>query len=97
MDSIANIKTIVKYIKKVPKDYKIGITGASGLVGSHICDVLVKAGYTIIKYTREPSDSTQRVWDPSIDFIDSVDDIDVFVHLAGENISSAIRWTSKEK
>jgi uncharacterized protein len=97
MDSITKVKTIVNYVKTLPKSVKIALTGASGLVGSHLSDVLENAGYSLVKYTRKPTGSNQRIWDPNKDYIDSVDDIDVFVHLGGENISSAIRWTSKKK
>jgi len=36
------------------EDARILVTGATGFVGSHLCDMLASAGYTVVGGTRDP-------------------------------------------
>lgn len=82
---------------------KFLITGATGLVGSALTELILKSGHTIhILSTRKknnPSNDTLRTfyWNPKEMFADqkAFEDVDVVIHLAGAPISQ--RWTSKAK
>lgn len=74
------------------------ITGASGLVGTHLSALLNKEGYRVFTLGRNPKGSTEFLWDPTHHFIDpaAVTKIDHIVHLAGASIGDKI-WTSARK
>ena len=76
---------------------KILITGASGLVGTSIARVLELSGNTILSLSRKPKTGGFK-WDPDRGEIELPNNIniDVVIHLAGENISQA-RWSTKQK
>ncbi len=77
------------------------ITGASGLVGTHLADYLLRrghfVGYLVRKKTRETR-VTHFLWDPAKDIIDleAVQWADAIVHLAGASVSEG-RWTKARK
>lgn len=86
---------------------KILITGATGLVGRELVHALAKEGYEDIRIlTRNKARAqgqfnlplTYFEWDPSRGVIDSsaFDDLDILIHLAGENIGGG-RWSKKQK
>ena len=70
---------------------KIAITGSTGLVGSALVPLLKKTGHDVVCLSR-PSQ-----WDPEKGTLDlrTLDGIDAFIHLAGENIAG--RWTAEKK
>jgi uncharacterized protein (TIGR01777 family) len=74
---------------------RIGVTGASGLLGTALMPALRSAGHAVIQIGRGP-DSDVR-WNPAAGQIDaaSCEGIDAFVHLAGANIGQ--RWTPRHR
>jgi uncharacterized protein len=79
---------------------KILLSGASGLVGTHLSRVLRQDGHTVGKLVRPGGErSTGDVsWNPLAATIDtaSIDGTDAFVHLSGANIGRG-RWTPAQK
>jgi uncharacterized protein (TIGR01777 family) len=77
------------------------ITGASGLVGSHLTEFLAEKGYTVAHLGRKKvrgASVSQFAWDPVNGTIDegAVAWADAIVHLAGANVAEG-RWTEKRK
>jgi len=86
---------------------KILITGATGLVGTQLVKTLLEKGYNDLSIlTRDPKAAQKKfnapiqafVWDPYENLIDdeALRDVDVIVHLAGENIGTK-RWDDARK
>jgi uncharacterized protein (TIGR01777 family) len=79
---------------------KVLITGSTGLVGSALCQSLVRSGHEIARLVRESPRSRQPeiFWDPARGTIETekLEGFDAVVHLAGENIAGG-RWTEKQK
>jgi uncharacterized protein (TIGR01777 family) len=78
---------------------RVGITGASGLVGRSLVPFLTKDGHEVLRLVRSrdrlrPGDV---YWNPAAGEIDadSLDGLDAVVHLAGETVSE--RWTAAHK
>lgn len=76
----------------------VAVSGSSGLIGSALCDMLTTGGHTVRRLVRRPAKTADEIqWDPqSDDAIPALNDVDVIVHLAGENIASG-RWTEERK
>ena len=82
---------------------KVLVTGATGLIGTQLCNHLLSEGHSIhILTTRTPwqTDNTQtRVfhWSPQNMQIDNkaLNGVDAIINLAGEKINQ--RWTTKNK
>lgn len=82
---------------------KILITGATGLIGKALVDVLLKNDYSIHYLTTSKSKIENNpnckgfYWNPKTSEIDAAafDGVDVVVHLAGASISK--RWTASYK
>jgi uncharacterized protein len=74
---------------------RVLLTGASGLVGSALIPSLEKAGAHVVPLLRSKPRGGMPFWDPQAGIIDQalLEDFDVVVHLAGENLSSG-RWTN---
>ena len=83
----------------------IGVTGASGALGSAAVPYLASAGHTIVRFVRrEPREDpvaigSEAFWDPDAPrggVIDqgAVESCDAIIHLAGEPIAG--RWTAEK-
>ena len=83
---------------------KILITGATGLIGRRLCELLTGEGHTIIALTRSPKRTEGLAiaeaygWEPEAGPPpeQALIGIDAAVHLAGEPIA-ARRWTDEQK
>lgn len=83
----------------------IGITGGTGLLGTHLSRLLAESGYDIIVFTRNPEkkrkyikNTTYAGWDPYKKEIDleSLAKVNVMVHLSGAGVADK-RWTEQRK
>jgi uncharacterized protein (TIGR01777 family) len=75
---------------------RVGVTGATGLIGQELAAFLRGGGHTVVPFTR--GDARGGIpWDPSSGRLDpaALADLDAIVHLAGEPI--AARWTPAHK
>ncbi len=78
------------------------VTGASGLIGTKLCDELLNQGYSIHALTRGKKDGNERIryfsWDVDRQYIDEacLQGVSAIIHLAGENIA-ARPWTNAQK
>lgn len=76
------------------------VSGAGGLLGSHLCDRLIRQGYQVLRLRRAATRSVpdEIVWDPLANRVDvdRLEGLDAVVHLAGENIAGG-RWTQDRK
>ena len=82
---------------------RIFVTGASGLVGSGVCEALLKRGDDVTALSRSARTSTAGgvSWvegDPSVagDWCREIDGQDAVIHLAGESVAAG-RWTKARK
>ena len=77
---------------------RIGITGASGLLGSFLVPCFAAQGHTVIPLVRTPPGPGQLQWQRGTEVVLTDGDLaamDAIVHLAGENIGH--RWTTERK
>jgi hypothetical protein len=80
---------------------KVAITGASGLIGSALSNLLTTGGHEVVPVTRNraAAQAGKGIWWSVED--DTIDEeglvgVDAVVHLAGEPIN-AMRWTEEKK
>lgn len=82
---------------------KVLITGATGLIGQQLVDVLIQNDHTVHYLTTSPLKIQNKAnyfgffWNPQEGKIDEncIEGVDVIVHLAGASISK--RWTNSYK
>jgi uncharacterized protein (TIGR01777 family) len=82
----------------------VGITGASGLLGTALTHFLTTGGHRVVRFTRGPSaaappaGATEVRWDPARGFADpdGVPPLDACVHFAGAGVADR-RWTPARK
>lgn len=76
------------------------ITGGSGLIGSHLSQLLLNNGHTVAIVTRNISKAQQRLGNYltyyTLDQLSSLDNFDAVVNLAGEPIADK-RWSDQQK
>jgi len=79
---------------------KILITGASGLVGKRLTELLLQKGYQVSHLGRSKKGGSvpSFLWDVEKEFIDSAAlvDVDTVIHLAGAGVADQ-RWTQNRK
>ncbi len=77
---------------------KVLVTGATGLIGTALCDALRERDDLAIAITRGRHGPGERSWDPERGELeaDRLEGADAIVHLAGESIGNA-RWTPETK
>lgn len=78
---------------------KVGITGASGLIGAPLAEQLRGAGHEVVRLVRGRADGVdERAWDPASRRLEpeAVADLDAVVHLAGAGVADK-RWTDAYK
>lgn len=73
----------------------VAMTGASGLVGTHLRAQLTTAGHAVVPLVRGAAGPGERHWDPNHPAPDLLDGVDAVVHLAGEPIMG--RFTDEKK
>ncbi|MBT4525996.1 MAG: TIGR01777 family protein [Deltaproteobacteria bacterium] len=82
------------------KPLKILISGGGGIIGSALIPFLTTGGHQVIRLVRNQAQANKKqiFWDPIKGEIDkaNIGDIDVVIHLAGENIGEG-RWTPLKK
>ena len=71
---------------------KLAVTGASGFVGTRVCDALRARNHAVITLGRS---SGERRWDPMAGPA-PLDGADAVVHLAGESVVAG-RWNEEKK
>ncbi|MFO0837717.1 MAG: TIGR01777 family oxidoreductase [Phycisphaerae bacterium] len=77
----------------------IAVTGASGLIGSHLCAALRTAGHHVLRFVRgDAAGDDEIAWNPLTGRIDvaRLDGADAIVNLAGESVAGG-RWTTQRK
>jgi len=80
----------------LPRNKKIAVTGASGLIGSALCAQLKSDGHQVIKLVRRPPRLSDEVsWDPQRGEInlDLLEGVDAVFHLAGAGVGDK-RWSA---
>jgi uncharacterized protein (TIGR01777 family) len=83
---------------------KVLVTGASGLIGSALCDALLARGDSVVGLTRDPATARQtnpgiawHSWEPTLERPEkqAFEGVDGVVNLLGEKIDQ--RWTDQAK
>ncbi|MCL4131026.1 UNVERIFIED_CONTAM: hypothetical protein GTU68_027011 [Idotea baltica] len=78
---------------------RVLLSGASGLVGSRLTELLTYNDHTVVSLSRQKKDAKNSIqWNPEeeITNIDDYENFDAVIHLAGENIADE-RWSEQKK
>ena len=90
--------------QRSPAPMKVLVTGASGLIGSALCDSLLARGDEVVGLTRDPAGPvcaspgvTWHAWEPTLERppAEAFEGVDGVVNLVGEKIDQ--RWTDEAK
>jgi uncharacterized protein (TIGR01777 family) len=72
---------------------RVGITGASGLVGRALAPALVAQGHEVVRFVRRPPQRPEeRQWDARALAADALADLGAVVHLSGAGVGDK-RWS----
>ena len=83
---------------------RVLVTGASGLIGSAVCDALLARGDALVGLTRDPQRAretnptvTWYAWDPALERppAEALEGVDRVINVIGEEINQ--RWTEEAK
>lgn len=78
---------------------KVLISGSHGLIGEPLVAELEQRGYTVVRLVRDRTQVGDNAvwWDPENGQIDqaAIPDVDVVIHLAGENVAEG-RWNDEK-
>jgi len=77
---------------------RVGVTGATGLIGSHLASFLSTGGHEVARFVRDqPTQPGDIVWDPGWGKLSaaSLDGLDAIVHLGAESLNG--RWNDGKK
>jgi uncharacterized protein (TIGR01777 family) len=72
---------------------RLGITGASGFIGSRAAEMARARGWDVVPFSRTPRDAATRKFVPGEPA--DVDGLDAVLHLAGESVLGL--WTAKKR
>lgn len=84
---------------------KVIITGATGLIGKRVTEILKEKGYFVTVFTRNPANASESLhadefvqWEPggNKDWVSHINGAYGIIHLAGEPVMAG-RWTDKQK
>ena len=78
---------------------KIAITGASGLIGTPLVELLRGGGHDVVRFVRGRANAVdERGWDPSSRRLEpeALADVDAVIHLAGAGVADK-RWSDSYK
>jgi uncharacterized protein (TIGR01777 family) len=77
---------------------QVAVSGASGLIGSVLCQMLTTGGHRVVKLVRRPAGAGEVTWDPRRRLLEpeALSGCDAVVHLAGENIGGG-RWSARQR
>jgi len=77
---------------------RVGVTGASGLVGRALVAELIGAGHRVVRFVRRSgiTEPDEISWDAVRSEPSALEGLDAVVHLAGENVGAG-RWTPARK
>lgn len=77
---------------------RIVVSGASGLIGTALCQHLTGKGHTVVRLVRRPADGTDVQWDPAQGVLpaEALAGADAVVNLSGAGIGDH-RWTDAYK
>lgn len=78
---------------------RVAITGASGLIGSALCENLLADGHQVQRLVRRaPGNASEIRWNPRTGDVDlaTLEGVDAIVHLAGAGVGDH-RWTEAYK
>jgi uncharacterized protein len=77
---------------------RIAISGASGLIGSALCEALAADGHRLLRLVRGNAGEGQLSWDPQRGRLEraALAGSDAFIHLSGEPIAG-VRWSAARK
>ena len=75
----------------------VAMTGASGLIGRQLSALLTGGGHRVLKLVRGTGCGEGIRWDPAVGILEPerMSDVDVVVHLAGENVLGL--WTAAKR
>jgi hypothetical protein len=88
------------------KEMKILLTGATGFIGSRLCEALAKQWHVLTALSRDPAAAKRKIshlteaylWaepEKTLPPAEALNGIDAVIHLAGESVSG--RWTHEKK
>jgi hypothetical protein len=77
---------------------KVVIAGATGLIGTALCDALRRSDHEVVRLVRRSPEGNDVLWDPAAKILDAaaIDGADAVINLAGAGIGDK-RWTDEYK